>query len=232
MTDDRLAPNLGSAVTAVVLAGGRSSRFGRSKLQQPFGPTTLLGATIGQVRQVAGEVVVVGLTTGLPRILAGSLPDEGSRVRVVADDAPFEGPLVGLRRGLEDARTESVLVIAGDMPLVPPLVLRLLVERLAAEPAASAAGLLDGSEARPLPLALRRDAALAAVVELLARGERSLRALLAALAAARVPEAEWRALDPHGDALLDVDRPADLSRALERASDRASDRREIGRAHV
>jgi molybdopterin-guanine dinucleotide biosynthesis protein A len=68
----------------------------------------------------------------------------------------------------------------------------------------------------PLPLAIRRVDALTAGRALLENGERSLRALVAALDAEALPEAEWRALDPDADSLVDIDRPEDLARALAR----------------
>jgi len=210
-------------LSAIVLAGGRSSRFGGSKLDEPFGSTTVLGSTIARVRQVADEIVVVRAATGRA---TGGAPTQ-SRQRIagdgtpalheVADETPFQGPLAGLRRGLEVARNDLVLAIGGDMPLVRAEVLRLLAAQLADAPAAAAACLVDGAEVRPLPLALRRDPALAIATELLSRGDRSLRALLAAVASIEVEEAGWRALDRDADTLLDVDRPADLEAARARA---------------
>jgi molybdopterin-guanine dinucleotide biosynthesis protein A len=64
---------------------------------------------------------------------------------------------------------------------------------------------------RPLPVVLRVDRAREASHALLGRGERSLRALLAALRVTTLGEGTWRPLDPHGGTLRDVDFPEDLS---------------------
>jgi hypothetical protein len=45
---------------------------------------------------------------------------------------------------------------------------------------------------------------------LLDAGQRSLRSLVRALDAGRIPAAEWRNLDPDGLTLRDIDRPEDL----------------------
>jgi hypothetical protein len=55
------------------------------------------------------------------------------------------------------------------------------------------------------------DPAREASHELLGRGERSLRALLAALRVTRLGQGTWRPLDPDGGTLRDVDLPEDLS---------------------
>ena len=75
----------------------------------------------------------------------------------------------------------------------------------------------DTDEMRPqrsgqqLPVALRRDAGLAAARRLIDLGERRLGALLEALDGALIAEETWRILDPAGDTLRDVDTPGDLA---------------------
>ena len=64
---------------------------------------------------------------------------------------------------------------------------------------------------RPLPMALRREPGLTTASALFAGGERRLRALADALSAAVLPEAAWRAIDPDGDTLRDIDTEADLA---------------------
>lgn len=187
-------------VTAIVLAGGRSSRFGASKLDADLDGMTVLDRTIDRLRSVVDEVFVVGR--------AGSRPG----TRCIDDPQPFEGPLAGLAAGLEIAGAEVVLVVGGDMPLVEPDVLRLLVDRLRGG-TCTVAVLQDGSQPRPLPMALTANEAREAASAAIDAGERSLRALLARLEVRVVPEGEWRALDPRGDSLIDVDTPADLERA-------------------
>ena len=88
-------------------------------------------------------------------------------------------------------------------------VLELLLGSLATSDA-TAAVLGSGDRVEPLPMALRRNAALTAARLTLGHGDRSLLALLDGVRVATVPEHAWRALDPDGATLLDVDVPADL----------------------
>jgi molybdopterin-guanine dinucleotide biosynthesis protein A len=62
-----------------------------------------------------------------------------------------------------------------------------------------------------LPCVVRREAAQRACAQAIAGGDRRLRGGLEPLATAIVPAKEWRALDPTGRTLIDVDRPADLA---------------------
>ncbi len=58
---------------------------------------------------------------------------------------------------------------------------------------------------------LESEPAVREAILLSATGERRLRVLLASLDATAVPEQAWRAVDPGGDALRDVDTPGDLA---------------------
>ena len=186
---------------AIVLAGGRSARFGRDKLVEPIDGRPMLDHVIERVRAVATDIVVVGRSDA-PATAPGA-------VRVVGDDRPFEGPLAGLGAGLRalDPATEHVLVVGGDMPTLAPAVLARLSARLEAH---QAAVLADDVGPRPLPMAVRRSVASPAVGRLLAEGERRLRALLGELDVEVVPQETWRLDDPDGLTLLDVDVPGDL----------------------
>jgi molybdopterin-guanine dinucleotide biosynthesis protein A len=194
MTGDR-------RVTAIVLAGGRSSRFGRDKLAEPVAGRTLLQHAIEGVRAFATDVLVVAAPAASPDVPAG--------IRVVHDPRPFEGPLAGLRAGLTSADTDVVLVTAGDMPDLAPAVAEALLAALDA-PETEAVLLRHDGRSRPLPMALRRQPALAAAAALVAAGERRLGALPEALRHQVIEEADWRPLDPDGRTLEDVDTPEDL----------------------
>jgi molybdopterin-guanine dinucleotide biosynthesis protein A len=61
-------------------------------------------------------------------------------------------------------------------------------------------------------MAVRVAPAARAAAAVLDAGDRSLRGFLARLATAELPAATWRALDPSGESLTDVDRPDDLER--------------------
>jgi molybdopterin-guanine dinucleotide biosynthesis protein A len=192
----------GEDVTAVALAGGRSSRFGRDKLAEPVAGRALLDRSVDALRSVAQEIVVV------------TAPGDPRRVRdraiAVHDSVAFQGPLVGLLTGLRHATHPQVLVAGGDMPTMVPAVLEAMLARLA-DPSIDAVILEHEGRGRPLPAAMRLGPTLVAAERLVASGERRLRALYDELATLVIDESTWRAFDPAGQTLRDIDTPADLT---------------------
>jgi molybdopterin-guanine dinucleotide biosynthesis protein A len=188
--------------TAIVLAGGRSSRFGSDKLTADVAGEPLLLRATRAVAEVCLQVLVVGPPGGL----TGELPPlEG--VSALLDASPFEGPLVALARAAPAASHDRLLLVGGDMPgLQPSLLLRLLAWQEGRE---GACLLLDG-QPQPMPVGLDRQATILRAGSLLAAGDRSLRSLIAALHVERLPESGWRLLDPDARSLRDIDRPEDI----------------------
>jgi molybdopterin-guanine dinucleotide biosynthesis protein A len=193
-------------VSAIVLAGGRSSRFGGDKLAARYGDVTLLERAVAALVRVSAEVIVV-LAPGDAR----ELPVATVPVVRAVDPEPFGGPLVGLLAGLEAAREPIAVVAGGDMPTLSPEVLVLLTRSLlAAEGSHDAAVLVQRGAVRPLPVALRNGAATLAARRLIGDGERRLASILGELRTLTVSEEEWRPLDPTAATLRDVDLPGDL----------------------
>ncbi len=190
--------------TAVVLAGGRSTRFGRDKLLEPYRGVPMLHRVVDRVATVCDDVVIV-----LAPAAAEPPVPEGIPVRFARDPTEGEGPLAGLSAGLGVVRTALALVAAGDMPELQPAVLVALL-RIAATSSAAAVALEDGGRPRPLPCVVRTEPAAEAAARLLGAGRRRLRDLLEDLRAEVVAEPVWRTLDPQGRTLFDVDLPADL----------------------
>lgn len=190
------------AVTAVILAGGRSSRFGRDKLAESVDGRALLLHAIAGAEPFVTQILVVAAP--------GSSPTLPPSVTLVHDPVAFEGPLAGLLAGLGAATAAVVLVIGGDMPTVVPAVIESMLRELE-ESGADAVVLEVEDRPRPLPLILRRTPALAAADRLFRGGERRLRALPEALALRTIPETTWRTLDPDGRTIRDIDTPADLA---------------------
>ena len=118
-----VAPDPRLEASGIVLAGGRSSRFGGDKLLTDWDGKPLVGHAIAAVGKACQEVIVV---TGPEQVaLLARLSGH-----VVEDQEPFQGPLAGARCGLQAAALPIALVVGGDMPTLVPGVLRLLLERL------------------------------------------------------------------------------------------------------
>jgi molybdenum cofactor guanylyltransferase len=194
----------------LVLAGGASRRFGGDKLRAELRAEPLLAHAVRRMVEVATEVhVVTSVGDPLPRLPVDLTVD------FVRDGVEFDGPLRATARGLGFVGRPWTIVAGGDMPDLQPAVLTALL-RLAEDLEARAVALGEGTGFRSLPCVLRTRPARAEAEALLAKGERSLRALLTRLSVAVLEEEEWLPLDPERRTLLDVDEPADLHRAGER----------------
>lgn len=197
-------------ITAVVLAGGASSRFGGDKLAAELDGIPVLERTLrALVAADFAPLVAIGPYVPIP-IAAERV--EG--VRVVRDIEAFGGPLAGLAAvlpGLAASGVQVALVTGGDMPTPVPAVLQLLLDALAADDA-PAAVTLEAEPFAALPMAIRVGPALAAAQAVIeGSGRRSLRAMLGAVPSAVIPAATWRALDPAAATHRDIDTPADLA---------------------
>jgi molybdopterin-guanine dinucleotide biosynthesis protein A len=200
-------------VTAIVLAGGRSTRFGEDKLKVEVDGRPLLHRAIDAVAGVADEVVVVvGADVPDP-----ALPPYVPVPVVVARDAVAgHGPLAGLAAGLAAASRPLALLVGGDQPALRPALLRELLRRLGAGADSEAfdiVGLEEDGQLRPLPVALRVASVRPAADAALAAGTRSLVGLFGRLRVETLAPDQWRALDPRGDSLRDVDTRNDLPSA-------------------
>jgi molybdopterin-guanine dinucleotide biosynthesis protein A len=203
-------PELGSAdrptdVTGVVLAGGQSRRMGRDKALLELSGETLLARAVRLLSAVTTELLVVGRQ---------ALDGSPSSVRIVPDEQPGLGPLGGIATALRTMRTQHALVVACDMPLLQPALLRLLLSL-----AAQADAIVPRSAQGPEPLhAVYSAGCLPAVDACLRDGERAVSALLARVRTQYVEPREWAPYDPDGLSFLNVNTPDDWLRIVERLS--------------
>jgi molybdenum cofactor guanylyltransferase len=192
-------------VTGIVLAGGRSTRFGSDKLRASYDGMPLLHHAVLRLAEVTREVVVVLAPVAETPSLPPGLP-----VRFVRDAEEGQGPLEGALAGLSATETDLSVLAGGDMPgLATPVIVEML--RVATEAPVEAVSLEDASRPRPLPLVVRTVPAREAAHALRHGGEHRLRALLEGLRTAVIDEATWHGLDPSRATLRDIDRPEDLS---------------------
>lgn len=95
--------------TAIILAGGKSSRMGRNKPLAMIGGERLIERAARTVSSLFDSLIVV---------TNSDLGVEIRGVYFVRDIVPFQGPLGGLQAGLAASDTEDNFVLACDMPFV------------------------------------------------------------------------------------------------------------------
>lgn len=107
--------------SAVLLAGGQSTRMGSDKAALILDGEPLWQRQLAKLRETgADEVFISGRADG---------PYAGAGVAVVEDLTPGVGPLAGLQAAMRHARNPWLLVLAVDLPDVPAAFLRKLVSK-------------------------------------------------------------------------------------------------------
>jgi len=153
-------------ITALVLAGGRSRRMGgKDKGLLPFGNGLLVGHVLAGILPQVGTAL----------ISANRHLDEYRRFGfpVIADPLDdFQGPLAGFLAGLEAMRTDYLLTLPCDGPVVvPDLVQRLAIALNDAD--ADIAVAHDGRRLQPV-YALLHKRVLPGLRQALEEGERKI----------------------------------------------------------
>lgn len=195
-----------SAPLGVILAGGPGSRIGGGKPWRKIGERRLIDLAMERLGQVCPRLVVV---TGDVSAMA-DLDCE-----VIADRWPGQGPLAALVTVFLDTGCEDVLLMAVDMPLVSPSLIKLVASAAGKYQAAAPMG-PRGPE--PL-LAYYHRSCLPAAQRLLDQGERRTRMLLDHVKGHVFPAEQVAQADPLGHSFFNVNFPEDLEKAKELATD-------------
>jgi molybdopterin-guanine dinucleotide biosynthesis protein A len=117
--------------TGVIVAGGRSTRFGDTdKAVASLSGTPMIRLVADRLAPVVGELVV-NCRAAQRDAIAAVLDGYPHRIRFAIDPDPDEGPMAGIRTGLRAATGEYAAVVACDMPFVEPALLTLLFEAAA-----------------------------------------------------------------------------------------------------
>ncbi len=111
------------SLSAIVLAGGQSSRMGRDKALIPLQGVPLLQQVCEIALSCASEVYVV---TPWPERYQAVLPDTCRVIQEVplSGETESHGPLVGFAQGLDRVETDWVLLLACDLPRLQVKVLQ------------------------------------------------------------------------------------------------------------
>ena len=191
---------------AVVLAAGAARRFGGGKLTAPWSRGVLLDGALaaafaGPVRAVT---VVTGADAATVEAAAWAFAEragEAARLRIVHAPEHAQGMAASLRAGIASLPLDAdgAFVFLGDMPRVPPAVLRPLAERIA-EGHAAAAPVFQGRRGHPAVFARALFPDLVAL-----RGDEGARSVLQRIGPALVEA-------PDDGVLFDVDEAEDLDK--------------------
>ena len=108
-------------VTAVILAGGKSSRMGENKAFLQLGRNTIIGHIIGCLQPLADELILIT-----------NNPDEYAHlnIKMYSDIVSNTGAIGGLHTGLTYASHDTVLCVGCDSPFLNSDLLMYLISVL------------------------------------------------------------------------------------------------------
>jgi len=95
--------------SAVILAGGKSSRMGYNKAFAELNHKPMIEVQLEELNNYFSEVIIVSNDPDLYKYLG---------VRIVADIIPGKGPLSGIHSGLIACSHEDCFTIPCDMPFI------------------------------------------------------------------------------------------------------------------
>ncbi|AJA47131.1 molybdenum cofactor guanylyltransferase [Clostridium pasteurianum DSM 525 = ATCC 6013] len=109
--------------TAVILAGGKSSRMGFDKQFLKIGEKRLMDILINEIKEEFQDIIIV---TNKPKEYKSLYKS----CRIVSDEIESQGPLSGIHIGLKESKSKYAYFIACDMPKVNIPYIRYMKEEL------------------------------------------------------------------------------------------------------
>jgi molybdopterin-guanine dinucleotide biosynthesis protein A len=192
-----------AAATAVVLAGGKSSRMGSPKALLLFDGQPLIAHIVATLRRLFDEIVVVAAP-------GQTLPSMA--VTLVHDDVAHQGPVGGMYYGLRAASHDVSFVAACDSAFLSPALISHLLTQVDEHDVA-----VPRWQGRLQPLHAVYRSSVAPMLEAqLARGELRPVTLFDRVRTRTVEEDEIRRFDPEGASFFNMNTPDDYAEALKR----------------
>jgi molybdenum cofactor guanylyltransferase len=189
--------------TAVVLAGGKSSRMGRPKSLLLFDGEPLIAHIVRALKRMFAETVIVAAPEQ-------ELPDLPAIL--VRDEVAYQGPVGGIYYGLKAASGNFCFVTSCDVPFVNSALISHLTSQISNHDV-----VVPHWENRFQPLhAAYRTSVAPLLKEQLDRGELRPVYLFDKVRTCKIGEEEIRRFDPEGLSFLNMNTPADYEEALKR----------------
>ena len=194
------------SATALILAGGKSKRFGRDKAFLEFQNKQIITSLAEECQKVCNQVLIVS--------------DSGQKfslnnVEEIGDNFQDAGPMGGLQAGLEAADNDICFLVACDMPLVTADLIRVFLENVEEHQILLAK---NGDDIEPM-FGIYRKSLLPKVEEFLRLGRRSLLNLLKVADVGFLSEEIWGSVTSCKDVFFNINFKEDYDKLLKGEAD-------------
>ena len=187
-------------MTAIILAGGKSSRLGRDKALEKMGGKYLIERVIDSLLQLGDDIIVV---TAAPNQLSDL------NIEKVLDTYPRTGAKVGLCTGINASLSFHSLVVACDMPFLNINLLRFLLDSTSGFDAVIPR---IGDKIEPLHAVYSKNC-IPVLEEQISKGKLKISDLFNEINVRYVEVDEIEKYDPQHLSLFNINSEADLKRA-------------------
>ena len=192
-------------MTSIILAGGKSSRLGRSKALQAIGAKSLIQWVVDRLVVLSTEIIIA--TAHGEAIPCSS----AVRIKTVADIYPEKGPLVGIYSGLLASSSSRAIVVGCDTPFLSVGLLKYMI-RISSTFDVVVPRIKDKLE--PL-CAVYSKSCLVFIQELLEQNQLRIAELFSMVKVRYIEEDEINSFDPEHLSFFNINSQAALGRARE-----------------
>lgn len=200
----KVGDDVNDFATAIILAGGKSSRMGFDKQFLKIDQRRLMDSLVNKLKTEFDEIIIV---TNKPEYYIGLSH------KIITDKIVDKGPLGGIHAGLMESSSKYNFVVACDMPNINMNYVRYMIESMKDDS-------LDGCVTNfmewiePFSSFYSRD--LVDKIEAhLATGRRSINSMLKNLNIKYIEEHDARKFSPNWDMFLNLNTREDLNEYLE-----------------
>ena len=197
-------------MTSIILAGGRSTRLGRSKALQVIEGKHLIQWVIDHLTILSKEIIIA---TAHGEVIPCS---SAVRIKTVADIYPGKGPLGGIYSGLTASSSPQAIVVSCDTPFLSVGLLEYMTQ---------VCSIFDvvvpriKNKLEPLCAVYSKNC-LVPIQELLEQDERQIRKLFGMVKVKYVEEDDVNRFDPKHLSFFNINNQADLDRARKLAAEK------------
>jgi len=197
-------------MTSIILAGGKSSRLGRSKALQVIEGKSLIQWVIDCLAILSTEIIIA--TAHGEAIPCSS----AVRIKTVADIYPGKGPLVGIYSGLIASSSSRAIVVGCDTPFLSISLLEYITQTCSTFDV-----IVPRIKNKLEPLcAVYSKNCSGPIQGLLEQNERRIDKLFSMVKVKYIEEDEINRFDPEHLSFFNINSQADLDRARKLATER------------
>jgi len=197
-------------MTSIILAGGKSSRLGRSKALQAIGGRSLIQRVVDRLAILSTEIIIATAR-------GEAIPCSSAvKIKTVADIYTGKGPIVGIYSGLIASSSSWAIVVSCDTPFLSAGLLEYMTQICSTFDV-----VVPRIKNKLEPLcAVYSKNCLGSIQGLLEQDELRIRKLFSMVKVKYVGEDEINRFDPEHLSFFNINNQDDLERARKLATER------------